>query len=231
MKRLFLFFSLAIFSHLGMAQNLRPNDSDAVLNVSVMDYTKKPIPGEHISFTSKKNYKTYSGTTDSTGKFHLLIPKGTDYEVHYTKFTSEENYNNTLTIPKGENQLLTFNYTIRVQLPVKYTLKNVFFDFNKATITDDSYKELNRLAVFIKAQKTMVIEIAGYTDNIGTDAQNLKLSQARADAIRNYLLKDGVLSPDKIIAKGYGASDPVASNDTPDGRKLNRRTEVHIIKQ
>lgn len=231
MKYLLAFFVPLIFSALGMAQSLTPNDSEAVLNVSVMDFTKKPIPGEKISFTSKKNHKAFSGTTDSTGKFHLLMPKGTDYEVHYIKFTSEENYDNTLTIPKGENQLLTFNYTIRVQLPEKYTLKNVFFDFNKATITDDSYKELNQLAIFIKAQKTMVVEIAGYTDNIGTDAENLKLSQERADAIRNYLLKDGVLSPTKIIARGYGASDPVAPNDTPDGRKLNRRTEVHIIKQ
>ncbi len=76
----------------------------------------------------------------------------------------------------------------------------------------------------------MVIEIAGYTDNVGTDEANLKLSQERADAIRDYLMKRGV-SHLKIIAKGYGEADPVATNETPEGRKLNRRTEIHILKQ
>jgi len=176
MKCCFLFCSLIILPCLGIAQELQPNDSSALLNVSVMDYLKKPISGEKISFTSKKSHKVFSGTTDSTGKFHLLIPKDADYDVHYIKFTSEENYDNTLSVPQGENQLLTFNYAVRVQLPEKYTLKNVFFDFNKASITADSYKELNQLALFMKAQRTMVIEIAGYTDNVGTDAENLKLS-------------------------------------------------------
>lgn len=230
MKWWLLFFDLLILSPLGICQNLQPYDSNALLNVSVIDYLKKPIPGEKISFISKKSHKIYSGATDSAGKFHLLICKGADYTVRYAQFTSEANYDNTLSVPKGENQLLTFNYTIRVQLPEKYTLKNVFFDFNKATITADSYKELSQLASFTKAQKTMIIEIAGYTDNIGTEGANLKLSQERADAIRNYLLKHGV-NPSRVTAKGYGSSDPVAPNDTPDSRKLNRRTEVHIIKQ
>lgn len=188
------------------------------------------MPGEKISFLSKKNHKSFSGTTDSLGKFHLLIPKDADYDVKYTQFTSEAAYDNTLSVPKGENQLLTFNYTVRVQLPEKYTLNNVFFDFNKATLTSESFKELNKLTSFMKAQKTMVIEVAGYTDNIGTEDANLKLSQERADAIRDYLLKHGV-HEHKIVSKGYGSSDPVANNDTPEGRKLNRRTEIHIIKQ
>jgi outer membrane protein OmpA-like peptidoglycan-associated protein len=230
MKWLLLFPALIMFTSLGVGQNLQPDDSNALLNVSVIDYLKKPISGEKISFTSKVSHKVYSGTTDSIGKFHLLIPKGVDYEVHYIKFTSETNYDNILSVPKGKDQLLTFNYTVRVQLPEKYTLNNVFFDFNKATITSESFKELNQLASFMKAQKTMQIEIAGYTDNIGNDPENLKLSQARADAIREYLIKHGA-NASKITAKGYGSSDPVASNDTPDGRKQNRRTEVHIIKQ
>jgi OOP family OmpA-OmpF porin len=229
MKVWLIFPALVFFSPWGIGQDLQPDDSNALLNVSVIDYLKKPMSGEKISFTSKVNHKLFSGTTDSLGKFHLLIPKNADYDVKYVQFTSEAVYDNTLTIPKGEDQLLTFNYTIRVQLPEKYTLNNVFFDFNKATITGESYKELNQLTAFMKAQKTMVIEIAGYTDNIGTEEANLKLSQERADAIRDYLLKHGVHAR-KITAKGYGSSDPVATNETPEGRKLNRRTEIHIVK-
>jgi OmpA-OmpF porin, OOP family len=230
MKIWLLLPALIVFSPLGIGQELQPDDSNALLNVSVINYLKRPMPGEKISFISQKNHKIFSGTTDSLGKFHLLIPKNDDYDVKYTQFTSEANYDNILSVPKGENQLLTFNYTVRVQLPQKYTLNNVFFDFNKASLTGESYKELNQLTSFMKAQKTMVIEVAGYTDNIGTDEENLKLSQERADAIRNYLLQRGVHAR-KIVAKGYGASDPVASNDTPEGRKLNRRTEIHIVQQ
>jgi OmpA-OmpF porin, OOP family len=230
MKLWLLFPALVVFSPLGIGQKLQPDDSNALLNVSVINYLKRPMPGEKISFISQKNHKAFSGITDSLGKFHLLIPKNEDYDVKYTQFTSEANYDNTLSVPKGENQLLTFNYTVRVQLPQKYTLNNVFFDFNKASLTGESYKELNLLTAFMKAQKTMIIEVAGYTDNIGTDEENLKLSQERADAIRNYLLQHGVHAR-KIVAKGYGASDPVASNDIPEGRKLNRRTEIHIVQQ
>ncbi|HTB33187.1 MAG TPA: OmpA family protein [Bacteroidia bacterium] len=230
MKLWLLFPALVIFSPLGIAQDLQPDDTNALLNVSVIDYLKRPMSGEKISFNSKINHKEYSGITDSLGKFHLLIPKDADYDVKYTQFTSEAAYDNTLTIPKGEDQLLTFNYTVRVKLPEKYTLNNVFFDFNKAILTTESFKALNQLTSFMKAQKTMVIEIAGYTDNVGTEEANQRLSQERADAIRDYLLRHGVHAR-KIEAKGYGSIDPIATNDTQEGRKLNRRTEIHILKQ
>ncbi len=74
-----------------------------------------------------------------------------------------------------------------------------------------------------------MIEVGGYTDNVGTDADNLKLSQARAESVRNYLVKKGIAG-DRVQAKGYGSADPVASNDTPDGKQQNRRTEIHILK-
>ncbi len=230
MKVWLIFPALVIFPLLGIGQNLQPDDTNALINVSVIDYVKRPLRARKSCLLPKVNHKIFSGITDSSGKFHLLMPKDADYDVKYVQFTSEAAYDNTLTIPKGEDQLLTINYTIRAQLPEKYTLNDVFFDFNKATLTSESFKALNQLTAFMKAQKTMVIEIAGYTDNVGTEEANLKLSQERADAIRDYLLKHGVHQL-KIMAKGYGSSDPVATNETPEGRKLNRRTEIHIIKQ
>ena len=79
-------------------------------------------------------------------------------------------------------------------------------------------------------KKGMVIEIGGHTDNTGKHAINMKLSQARANTVRNYLIKKGI-SPDRVKAKGYGDTQPVAPNDTEEGRKQNRRTEVNIIKE
>jgi outer membrane protein OmpA-like peptidoglycan-associated protein len=74
-----------------------------------------------------------------------------------------------------------------------------------------------------------VLEIAGYTDNTGNPAENIALSQRRADAVRDALIKDGA-NPDTLVAKGYGSADAIASNDTPEGRLRNRRIEYHILK-
>jgi outer membrane protein OmpA-like peptidoglycan-associated protein len=74
-----------------------------------------------------------------------------------------------------------------------------------------------------------VLEIAGYTDNTGDAADNVTLSQRRADAVRDALIKYGA-NPDMLIAKGYGSANPIASNDTPEGQLRNRRIEYHIIK-
>ncbi len=82
---------------------------------------------------------------------------------------------------------------------------------------------------FIKS-KTLVVEIAGHTDHSGNDADNIRLSQRRADAIKAYLVKRGI-SADRIIAKGYGEHDPHASNDTEEGRAKNRRTEIKVLEE
>ena len=74
-----------------------------------------------------------------------------------------------------------------------------------------------------------VVEIAGYTDNTGDEALNVALSQRRADAVRDALIKFGA-APDMLVAKGYGSAAPIASNDTPEGKKRNRRIEYHIVK-
>ena len=210
-------------------QQLQPTDNDALLRVSVINYQNRPMTGEKVSFQSEKTHKLYGGITDTTGIFQVLIPKGCEYDVKYKQFTSEAKYGKKLTIPVAADELLTFNYTIRIQLPKTYTLHNVFFDVGQSTLKTKSYKELDELAEFMMQQKSMVIEVAGYTDNVGTEAANLKLSQARAVVVRNYLIKKGIRA-DKIQAKGYGSSNPVAPNDTPQGRQQNRRTEIHILK-
>jgi outer membrane protein OmpA-like peptidoglycan-associated protein len=210
------------------AQELQPTDNDALLKVSVIDEKNTPMASEKVSFESETTKKLYGGITDANGKFNILIPKGCVYDVKYRQFTSDATYGKKVTVPTT-GDLLTFNYTIRVQLPKTYTLHNVFFDTGKATLRAESNKELDELFDFLSHQKNIVIEVGGYTDNVGTDADNLKLSQARAESVRNYLVKKGIAG-DRVQAKGYGSSDPVASNDTPEGKQQNRRTEIHILK-
>ena len=102
----------------------------------------------------------------------------------------------------------------------------IHFDPNSARIRDDAFKLLNEYAKALKspALADAVLVIAGHTDSVGSDQRNLKLSQERAQAVRDYLVERGI-APDRLIAKGYGEAYPVASNDTEADRERNRRSE------
>jgi outer membrane protein OmpA-like peptidoglycan-associated protein len=107
-------------------------------------------------------------------------------------------------------------------------LNNIFFDFNKATLRPESISELRHMIRFMQDYPKLKIEISGHTDSLGTEEINRKLSQDRAEAVREYLVSHGVHTT-RITARGYGASKPVAPNDTEEGRQRNRRTEFRII--
>ena len=110
----------------------------------------------------------------------------------------------------------------------KMTLQ-VFFDFNKDTLTEADLKELPKAVNFVKKYPGAKIRLDGYTDNIGTDEYNMKLSERRATAVMNYLIKEAGVDSSKITAVGHGEADPVADNKTPEGRAKNRRVEISIL--
>jgi len=108
-------------------------------------------------------------------------------------------------------------------------LNVINFAPNSAEIPADSTRYLNRVADAIKAAPAgTVLEIRGHTDNTGDPASNMQLSQQRAEAVRAYLIQQGV-SPSALVAKGYGESQPVASNDTEEGKFRNRRIEFSFV--
>lgn len=109
-------------------------------------------------------------------------------------------------------------------------LNHVKFKTGSAELTKDSWPELNTLAKALKAHEGLKLEVGGHTDAQGNDAANLSLSQKRADAVVIYLKKSGI-GLTTLVAKGYGETLPIASNDTPEGRAQNRRTEVKIISE
>jgi OmpA-OmpF porin, OOP family len=106
-------------------------------------------------------------------------------------------------------------------------LSNVAFELGSANLTPSSRDALNRIAASLKAQTDLRIEIAGHTDSQGAVAYNMDLSQRRADAVREYLLGQGV-DESQLQAKGYGPHEPVADNSTASGRAMNRRVEFRI---
>jgi len=106
-------------------------------------------------------------------------------------------------------------------------LQGIQFEFGKSVIKKTSYAILDQIARVIKENPSFVVEVCGHTDNIGDASKNLVMSQERADAVRNYLLVKGI-NEKKITAKGFGDKQPIASNATPAGRKLNRRVEFTL---
>ncbi len=140
-----------------------------------------------------------------------------------------------VSIPPMANKQQEFRKKIMLdpvaQVTTNYrmVLNFVYFDFNSAQLEDRSQAELNRLKNFLEENPGVQVEIAGHTDNIGPTTYNKALSQKRAQAIVNYLAKQGV-AVERLSAQGYGESDPIASNDDEaEGRELNRRVEMRVL--
>ena len=120
--------------------------------------------------------------------------------------------------------------TRRTALGLVMTLgsKDIRFDFNKANIKPQYRDILNRIAGVLMTLKGYSIYVYGYTDDIGTQAYNLKLSERRADAVRDFLVKAGI-SPSIITTKGFGKADPLVPGNSPQARAANRRVEIGLV--
>jgi OOP family OmpA-OmpF porin len=107
-----------------------------------------------------------------------------------------------------------------------WIIEGIYFDTDKAVIKPQAYKGLDEVVAVLKKNPGLKIEIQGHTDSTGTEEYNLGLSQRRAEAVMNYLVADGI-SKDRLTAKGYGLTRPVATNETAQGRAQNRRVQLN----
>ena len=108
-------------------------------------------------------------------------------------------------------------------------LRNLYFDFAKATFKDASYNELNKLEIMMKENAGLRVEISGHTDNVGSREFNKHLSQRRANAVKDFLTSKGV-DARRIKASGYGEDRPIATNDDDqEGRAINRRVDFIVL--
>ena len=108
------------------------------------------------------------------------------------------------------------------------SFRNIYFDFDKATLRPQSIEELDKLYDFLINNPTAIVEVSAHTDKIGSYEYNIKLSKKRAQAVVDYLIAKGI-EPNRLIAKGYGYTKPIATNLTEAGRQLNRRVEFKIV--
>ncbi len=173
-----------------------------------------------------------ANTNPTTGEYKIILPYGTRYTVRAEAkdyiaigktidLTSVGDFKEI----KGENLQLA-----PLQAGVAVTLNNIFFQFGKATLEEDSYPELNRLIEVMNQNPGMVIEVRGHTDNVGSAESNLKLSQERANAVRDYLFSKN-LAQNRVQSVGFGEAKPIANNNTTEGQAKNRRVEFIIVKK
>lgn len=222
---LLIFLSLAI-GVAGWAQKLEPSETMALVKVKVVNNTNEPSSGDKVTFVSEKSEEDFAGVSDESGSFEILLPKGDDYKVKFQSFGGFEDYAK-LPIP-DTNALVFFEFTIKYELPKVYKLENVYFESARSQLKPASFPSLDNLAELMVNKTSLVIEVGGHTDDVGDEAYNQELSQQRAQAVKNYLVKKGV-DAERVKAVGYGESKPVVPNDTPEGRQQNRRTEVKIL--
>lgn len=184
-----------------------------------------------IELTNLKSGKPLTTiATDKNGIYLITLPVGKDYAFTVSK-PGFLFYSNHFFLQKDAVKWEPYKIDIPLQ-PIetnaRIVLKNIFFDFDKHSLRPKSYNELNKVVRLLQQNPSLSIRINGYTDNRGTEEHNQLLSQQRADAVVNYLKSKGI-SPERLSAKGLGEKNPVAPNDTEEGRAQNRRTELEVV--
>lgn len=186
-----------------------------------------------ISYDDITNAKKV-GTARSnpkTGEYSIILPLGKNYSYMAEKENFYAITDNINIVSLTEYKEITRDlYLVPVEIGQTIRLNNIFFEFDKADLKSESNEELNRLCEFLSNNKKVKIEISGHTDNKGDDAYNQKLSQKRVESVSAYLVSKGI-SQNQFTVKGVGESKPVATNDTDEGRALNRRVEFTIIEK
>lgn len=117
-----------------------------------------------------------------------------------------------------------------IEVGVTVRLKNIYFDFDRTTLKNESFAELNKVVEFLKDNPSVEIEISGHTDNKGSDEYNENLSQGRSEAVVNYIISQGI-DGYRLTAHGYGEAKPIDTNDSEEGRANNRRVEFTVMKK
>jgi len=191
--------------------------------------THAPLEASIELVDNNKNQVIAVFTSNSTtGKYLVSLPSGVNYGIavkapNYLFYSANFNLPDT-----AAYQVVEKNVPLQsIAIGSRIVLRNIFFDFDKATLRPESTTELDRLTGLLTQYPNLKIEIAGYTDNKGTQTYNQALSQSRSKSVVDYLVAHGIAAT-RLTFRGYGMDSPIATNETDEGRQLNRRTEFKI---
>jgi outer membrane protein OmpA-like peptidoglycan-associated protein len=205
------------------------DDGKVALTGSVTDAkTGEPVDANMTVVDLTNNKVVGNGRTDPNGKYNVRVKAPGKYSV--TADADGHLFGTTYFEVDDQGRILAPHPHIKLNSTAAggRTRLLVFFDFNSADLDSSSYPELDRAVNLMKAVPTMHVQIAGYSDSVGNANYNLTLSAQRANAVRDYIVQDGI-DPSRVTGQGYGKASPVADNGTAEGRAENRRVEFVVI--
>lgn len=209
----------------------KPDPVVLIVGKVLNSVTKEPVSATiSYEFLSSGVEAGTARTDATTGEYKIVLPYGNKYgfSANAQAFIPVSEHID-LTEVDGYKEINRDLYLVPVKIGETVRINNVFFDFGKSILRTESYPELNRIVSLINLNPDLEIEISGHTDNTGEDKVNLKLSDERAKAVKNYLVLKGIPET-RVSAKGFGETKPVAGNDTEEGKQFNRRVEFTILK-
>lgn len=210
------------------------NSPKPYLNVhgNIFDASNDQLMPANLLFTSTVNLDIRQKSTFSSS-YNLIMPYGGIYTLD-VKFAGYYPATDSFCLVKKEAYRVIHRDIYLTPIPPQpieeapsLSGNTVLFDYGKAYLRSEAYKALDNLIKVMKANPNKSIELAAFTDTVGSVKYNLQLSQDRANAVKEYLISQGIDS-NRITAKGYGEADPMTSNSTDEGRQLNRRVEFRL---
>ncbi|MDB5230601.1 MAG: outer rane lipoprotein omp16 precursor [Chitinophagaceae bacterium] len=214
-----------------LREDVRPAKTLYVEGTVTDSKTRKPLPSAIELIDNRTRQMISKLQTDETGYYFVTLPVGSDYTFSvnrkgYLFYTDIYN----LSAKKPDSTYKKNILLEPIQVNATLTLKNILFPTKSYELEPISRIELDKLYQFLADNPSVKILITGHTDNVGSDADNLKLSENRSKMVRMYLANkdDHGIAIDRMTVKGFGASKPIADNKTEEGRAKNRRTEITI---
>ncbi len=213
--------------YVGVPNPFPPNPVTTVVGTVTDSKTKAPV-GAKLTVTDLRTREVVATfqSDDMDGDYVAVLQAGRNYAI-----TAEAPgylfYSDRFDVPRDAP-----NNTVRKDIALQQEAVRllVFFDFDKSDLKDESRVDLDRAVALMSHNPNMRVEVAGHTDNVGARDYNLKLSQDRANAVKQYIVSHGIDSS-RITARGYGMEAPITNNDTEETRGQNRRVEFRVIKE
>jgi len=210
-----------------LPEKIRPTPVTYVQCLVKDAITQKPLSAEVLLTDLFNSAITYTIPTHTDGTFLICLPLGSDYSIQIEKqgylFHSE---NFSLTNKNEERNIFELEvilYPFEMASTPEIILKNIFFNTGSAELKPESFQEINKLLQLLSENQQLRIQINGHTDDVGSEQDNLILSEKRAFAVYDYLIKNG-MDPQRLQYKGFGETRPISEN-----RAENRRTTFEIL--